>query len=127
MTAEELLERYAAGERDFRGVDLTKARLADVDLSNADFSSARLDGADLSGSRLHDVKLIGASLTNYAQLLYTDLTGADLTGADLSTAMANCANFTNAILNWASSPITEGALHHNTFRNGRVIEGPERW
>jgi hypothetical protein len=32
MTAEELLERYATGERDFSGVDLRRVNLMEVDL-----------------------------------------------------------------------------------------------
>lgn len=42
MTAKELLERYAAGERDFTGVDLYG-----VDLSNAVLTEINLDRADL--------------------------------------------------------------------------------
>jgi len=40
MTAKELLARYAAGQRDFRGVDL-----AGVDLSGANLSGACMTGA----------------------------------------------------------------------------------
>lgn len=40
MTAEELLEHYAAGERDFSGVDLRGADLSRADLSRADLSGA---------------------------------------------------------------------------------------
>jgi hypothetical protein len=34
MTAEELLQRYADGERDFSGVDLREVELVDVQLPN---------------------------------------------------------------------------------------------
>lgn len=40
MTAEELLERYKAGERDFSGADLT----------GADLRGAKLFGANLHGT-----------------------------------------------------------------------------
>jgi uncharacterized protein YjbI with pentapeptide repeats len=39
MTAEELLERYAAGERDFSGVDLSGVDLSGVDLNQIILSS----------------------------------------------------------------------------------------
>ena len=40
MTAEKLLERYAAGERDFGGVDLSGANLSEADLEFANFREA---------------------------------------------------------------------------------------
>lgn len=45
MDANEVLSRYAAGERNFRqadwkGISLTKANLRDVDLTGADTNSA---------------------------------------------------------------------------------------
>jgi uncharacterized protein YjbI with pentapeptide repeats len=54
MTAEELLERYAAGERDFagidlHGVDLSQAVLRGINLDRADLSEVNFTGADLSG------------------------------------------------------------------------------
>ena len=49
MTAEELLERYAAGERDFAGVDLNGAVLTGINLDRADLSRVNFTGANLSG------------------------------------------------------------------------------
>lgn len=40
MNRDELLRRYAAGERDFSGADFTKADLSSIDLSNADLHKA---------------------------------------------------------------------------------------
>ncbi|MEH2166022.1 MAG: pentapeptide repeat-containing protein [Nostoc sp.] len=40
MNAEELLQRYAAGKRDFTGVKLSRVRLLDVNLSRAIFREA---------------------------------------------------------------------------------------
>jgi uncharacterized protein YjbI with pentapeptide repeats len=39
MNRDELLKRYAAGERDFSGVDLGRANLYGIDLSSANLSS----------------------------------------------------------------------------------------
>jgi 2-iminobutanoate/2-iminopropanoate deaminase len=39
MIAEELLERYAAGERSFQGVDLSGADLSGINLNGVDVSS----------------------------------------------------------------------------------------
>ncbi len=50
MTAEELLERYAAGERDFSRVDLEGADLRGVELPRITLIEANLRNADLSGA-----------------------------------------------------------------------------
>ena len=47
MTGTEFLERYAAGERDFRWADLRRANLREADLRWADLHEADLRRADL--------------------------------------------------------------------------------
>ena len=86
--AEELLERYAQGERDFRGsvihdADLGGAALPRVDLSDSDFSGCDLSGADLRMSTLDHFRVRRASLHG-AKLLGTDLNYAYLSDADFS-------------------------------------------
>jgi len=44
MEADELLRRYAAGERDFRKVDLSSANLTKANLSGINLSGANLSG-----------------------------------------------------------------------------------
>lgn len=56
MTKEELLERYAAGERNFFKADLAGVSLAGSTLPGIDLSFANLTGANLS-----DVKMPGSS------------------------------------------------------------------
>jgi len=58
MTAAELLDKYANGERDFSG-----ANLSGVDLYNANLIGANLSGANLSGADLYNANLIGANLS----------------------------------------------------------------
>ena len=96
MTAEELLEQYATGERNFRSADLTGA-----DLSGADLTSADLTGATLSSATLVDAQLINAKL-NGALLDHANLDYADLSGADLSEAVLDYANLRHAILHFAN-------------------------
>ena len=45
MTGNELLEKYNAGERDFRGVDLHGMNLRFVDLRGVDLRGANFTGA----------------------------------------------------------------------------------
>jgi uncharacterized protein YjbI with pentapeptide repeats len=116
MTAEELLERYAAGERDFSGIkfersiDLEDAQIPGINLSNStmvranltdtNLSGANLSGANLGSSCLENTKLKRANLSrtilSNSTLVGADLTGADLTGADLMACGLANINLTNA-------------------------------
>jgi uncharacterized protein YjbI with pentapeptide repeats len=74
MTAEELLQCYAAGERDFSGVDLSYANLAGADLRDINLSDACLAGINLRGAILERANLRNAGLGD------SDLAGIDLRG-----------------------------------------------
>jgi uncharacterized protein YjbI with pentapeptide repeats len=82
MTAEELLERYEKGERDFSGVDLTKAS----------FEECMLDGANLSQAILRQVSMA------FVELLNVNLEGADLTEIDVFDVSWKECNLQNANL-----------------------------
>jgi hypothetical protein len=81
MTAEELLQRYAAGERDFSGytlnylsdtlagTDLSNINLSGLDLNDAYLERINLSGANLSGAFLYDVCLDNANLSNVLNLV----------------------------------------------------------
>lgn len=115
MQAEDVLTKYAVGERAFAGINLNEANLSGADLSRADFSAANLSVANLSGAnlsqtnlskaKLNVAKLSGANLTNAnlreAILNVANLTLADLTGADLSQASLVRAELTRADLSGA--------------------------
>ena len=74
---EQILERYAAGERDFRNLDL--------DDRTYDFSGANLAHARFSGS-----------------FIVADFANATLTGADFSRCNVKTCNFSGADLRQAS-------------------------
>lgn len=76
-TATDLLDAYAAGQRNFEYVSLADTDLSGTDLKGCDFSYA-----DFSGSNLSQTNLRGADLS-YANLTETDLSAADLRGAML--------------------------------------------
>ncbi|MGB3637228.1 MAG: pentapeptide repeat-containing protein [Rivularia sp. (in: cyanobacteria)] len=93
ITAEELLERYADGERNFAGIELIQSDGVPLDSS-----------IDLEGAVLRDINLRGAYLRQ-ACLIEADLTGADLFGAylelaDLDRAIIRDANLFSANLSW---------------------------
>ncbi|MFP4299052.1 MAG: pentapeptide repeat-containing protein [Spirulinaceae cyanobacterium] len=85
MNVKELVNQYAAGVRDFRGVNLNEANLRGINLSGADLSGASLNVANLSGANLSGANLSRAKL-NVARLSAANLSRANLTGAFLNVA-----------------------------------------
>jgi len=95
MNVEELLTSYAAGVRDFIGVNLTEANLTGANLSKANFSKANLSVANLRGANLSESNL------SRAKLNVTGLSGANLAKSNLSGAILNVANLIRADLSGA--------------------------
>jgi hypothetical protein len=101
ITTEELISRYAGGERDFRG-----SNLEDANLEGANLEGANLEDANLKDANLKDANLIGANLQGAnlegADLFLANLEGANLEGANLEGADFTRANLDRAILKGAS-------------------------
>jgi uncharacterized protein YjbI with pentapeptide repeats len=136
ITVEELLDRYAAGERNFpgvtliqplrvgmieiqgvdlRGINLRGAFLEEVDLTGANLSGADLSGAYLSWAWLKDAIVKDASLHS-ANLTWCSLMNADFRGSNLEHMNACSALFDDAWLSGFSNTILIGT----SFRNARV-------
>jgi superfamily I DNA and RNA helicase len=145
--AGELAGRYAAGGRNFQGVDLAGADLAGAnlqranlvnskligaDLKNANLDGARLiiadlSGADLSGASFKKAKLVGAILNdvklNQANLSRADLSEAQLRNADLRCAILTKANLSGADLQGANlegADLTDVRLSGTMMPDGSV-------
>lgn len=138
-SAEELLERYAKGERRFHHANLTRAdlggaNLRDANVSNADLVGANLRGADLSGAKLSGAYLVGARLegadlsgANFheahlegvklsdAYLVSADFTGANLEGADFTGANLENADLSNT--NFFNANLTRANLGDANLRD----------
>ena len=95
MDAEELIAKYAAGERNFTAILLCEANLSRIDLSGANFSEAILSLTNMSGTNLSNANMRKAKL-NVARL-----SGANLHKANLSGAILNVANLIRADLSEA--------------------------
>jgi uncharacterized protein YjbI with pentapeptide repeats len=80
MDALELIQRYEKGERNFSGVNLSKAKLI-----GAYLPGINLWGADLTGANLAKAKLWGANLS-LANLAQANLTRANISGANFQQA-----------------------------------------
>jgi uncharacterized protein YjbI with pentapeptide repeats len=139
LTTEELLRRYAMGERNFINANLRCAVLASVKLSEinlsytklslADLSQANLSKADLTATDLSQANLSGADLSK-AYLMRADLRGADLQqaslrGANLSKANLSEVNLTNADLTGANLELADlrGANFHLCNLSGANLTG----
>ena len=135
MNAEELIQKYDAGERDFTGIQIIRGDLKDLDLRGANFTNAsfkgRVDfrGANLSGTNFTNAYLAGANLGNVdlsrancrdvylsgAELEEVNFTGADLTNADLSGTNLNSGVFLNANL--------RKTYFYESFSRGTIFYG----
>ncbi|MGK7903234.1 MAG: pentapeptide repeat-containing protein [Hormoscilla sp.] len=131
LSKQELLSRYAAGERNFQasdltglnlsgvslpGIDLTRSVLSRADLTEADLSDSILVSANLSSTILNRVNLNRANLTRAnmkrslltkasleeALLLQADLSGAIMMQANLQEARLRQANLSNTNLRSAN-------------------------
>ena len=110
-SAEELLERWALGERYFQGAALENADLQDADLENADLGRSNLSGANLSRAMLSNVKFYKANLRGavfceanleWAYLTHADATGCDFSNARLSRSRCSSTCFKDAVLTGAN-------------------------
>jgi serine/threonine-protein kinase len=107
LTAEQLKQAYAKGQRDFSmrslpGIDLQKLPLGGASFTQANLSKGNLQGADLSGVNFGKANLAQTCFRNAnlgrAYLSGANLQGADFRGADLSYASLNQANLRGANL-----------------------------
>ncbi len=109
----EILRRYAAGERDFRGLDIEDATDATsfrrAILDDADFSGACVV-ADFEGASLRRCRFVG---TNVKTCVFDR---ADLAGADFSNAPIDAATFRSARLDGAD--FTGASVHSRTLKPG---------
>lgn len=102
MEGGELIARYAAGERDFAGVDLTGANLQDVFLDGINLEGAILDGANLCFSTFIGANFKNASMkeiiaqeTAFVDAIFEN---ANLTNAVIVDCSINGADFTELSL-----------------------------
>jgi len=83
LLAEELLRRYAQGQRNFSGVALNQVALIEAVLQGIILQEADLSRCILRRIHLTQAQLAGANFAG-ANLIEADLTDADLSGCNLS-------------------------------------------
>ncbi|WP_404783515.1 pentapeptide repeat-containing protein [Altericista sp. CCNU0014] len=127
MTAEELLERYAAGERDFSGITILAGNLIKAELTGINLSNATLSGTSFIGAILDDANLSGIYMDG------GDFTRAELFGANLYKAMLDGCDFIGANLREANMSDTmlgdaclDAALFYRANLTGSNMRGSSR-
>ncbi|MEH2388923.1 MAG: Rid family detoxifying hydrolase [Nostoc sp.] len=140
MDAGELLEKYAAGQRNFQGavlgnVDLRNTDLIEIDLSNANLTGANFKGADLSQANLTEAIINGtdfsrACLTaaNFSKVNGTEIwskrelvkPSANFSGANLSSVNLSGANLSSANLSHAN--LDKANLSNANLSNAKLRE-----
>lgn len=107
ITAEDLVDAYTKGRRDFTSHNLGLVNLQKADLSGASFHQSKLQKANFQGANLFNADFGRANLNQAvlknanlarAYLSHADLGGANLRGADLSYAYLSNANLRGANL-----------------------------
>ena len=137
MTRDELLSRYAAGERDFRrvnlrGVDLSEAILTEANLAGACLARASLVRVNLTEANLTGANLFRANLTKatlfYANLSYANLSGANLYEASLVGTILYEGDATKVkvalpLLATPSSPVWGQPRPPDALSGNRIVNG----
>ena len=115
-SAEELLRRYAAGERYFPHADIPElSSLEGCTLEGAVFEDAWVSCVTLRGANLRGVRF------ERCNVKCSDFSGADLRGASFRETHVEAASFEGATLEGASFA---GALAYGgEFREGEVPRG----
>ncbi len=98
LSIDELINRYAQGERNFAGVEVYADTLPSISLSEVNLCGAKLKG-DWSGVNLSKAWLKGANLQ--ATFRNADLSGSSLRGAELAEGDFTAANLSRASLRGA--------------------------
>lgn len=105
IPSREIMRRYRAGQRDFRGLDI-------ADVGERAFRGATLDGAnlamafivaDFTGASLRDTSFVDANVKTCV------FDGADLSGADFRRAALCATTWVGTAL---SSAVFDGASRH---------------
>ncbi len=128
LSTDELLRRYAAGDRNFANANLrcavfveqnlSQCNLSNVKLSFANLSRINLSGVDLTSADLSDASLSAANLSQ-ASLYRTLLTRANLSQANLRGANLFKASLNNACLRQAD--LTGASLSFADLR-GAILD-----
>ena len=108
ITPDDLLARYAAGERNFAGAELDIINCRGLtSIKDADLRQINLRGATLTSIRIENTNLSEADLRG-VQMIWSRLTNVDLSRADIRWAVLKYAQ-------WLDVNLTEASLEHSNL------------
>lgn len=122
ITVEELLQAYAAGERDFTQIILEYANLSGVELRNLDLGGAQFSYVNLSSIQLRQCDL-------RAEFIYCNFTNAVIENCDLGWARffdCDLRGATSRLCTLSSTKFTRVNLQ-NSKLSGSGEDPPEYW
>ena len=135
LSAEELLRRYAEGERNFQDKILHRVDLSSADLRHIDLSRSRLSYVNFSCACLENVGLGFAIFSNFRNarfsrdenwlglsFFYCDLREANLSGVDMSYSIFIGSNFLGA-KNCIGGSEGDLFFYETTWTDGEFIPG----
>jgi uncharacterized protein YjbI with pentapeptide repeats len=128
-SAEELLQRYAQGERDFENSTLPQADLHGADLDEIELSESDLTGANLEGASICDAGLAGVDLRG-ATLPRAYLIGSRLFAARLDAAKLDGAHLLGADLTFASlvdASLVAADLERAVMEHANLVQADLRY
>lgn len=117
LTVEELIKRYAVGERNFSNANLRCATLLNCRLPEINLSLAKLNAANLKETNLRGAELTATDLSE-ANLSYVDLSNSSLMRANLSKADLSFADLRSANLQAAN--LQEACLYQADLRGANL-------
>jgi hypothetical protein len=115
ISVDELVRRYALGDRNFENIALIGANLQETKLQEINLTGSNLQGAILININLQQAILDRINLSD------ASLMGANLNGASLIEANLDRANLANAHLNEAS--LVGASLLDGTYLRGASLIG----
>ena len=129
ISAQEVLQAYSSGRKDFGFKDLSMQDLQKADLSESKFHGAKLvrtnfQGADLSHSNFSNSDVRQALLRN-ADLSKSFFKSSNLEGVDLRGANLSHANFKNTKLKGAN--LCGANLSHSNLTQEQLEEVKTNW
>ncbi len=129
ISAEEVLNAYSSGRKDFSLKDLGMQDLQKADLSEVKFHGSKLvrtnfQGADLNRANFTDSDVRQAMLRN-ANLTKSFFKSSNLEGVDLRGANLSYANFTNTKLKGAN--LCGANLSHTNLTREQLEEVKTNW
>ena len=127
LTSEEVLSKYARGDKNFSQANLSEVNLAEENLELSSFSQSKLIGINFQGANLCRTNFYNANLAQanlreanlrHAELYKANLKNADLRGASLRNANLISANLKDA--NFCGADLSDVKVDEQQLKSAKT-------